>query len=621
MTPARSTRAQRLDPISPTSVVQRLAPILAAIGIALAAFLWLAHLHPPGIITDDSTRDDLLARDCVELGRCHLLGAPSSLAGFFHGALLVDLLVAVRLLGAGGERTVVLAFLAMSAATLFIVLWRWGRASIALPAAVLLIAGLSLDSPLLINNSVTVFPDVLTAAALLCYGLSGQRRYLIAAAFSLAVAISVHGASLSLMAPLLAIAAAARARPWRAVAIALAVVAATCLLTSSATLRANAIAIAERGYLLPGIVIGLVVVLVAASLGVRFRRLSWDARAWLIGIVIVLPFALALLWLSVAERHHFSVLYLHPVLGPGAALIAAALCTPFDLAAHWLSGLRWTPTAAASAAIALLLVDASQPAASRDAAQSWSFAEATAIAERATARGWSYEDLVLRVQGTACRDLLRAMSVVAAAPGPSSTSDHDGRHLQVVKIQRDAIPALTDGDGVVALSPTAAAILRDIESWLRPRNLRACRTAVGVGSSPRCSTATPRESDAYTPERFLFSMRSFPEVHALDVPLPYVASYEIPLAPVPGESRELTLTDHPGGDCGWRFTRADGVRVDGSLPARRVRLYATGAAASVVVERPFGTAACGRGFPDMRYLPCVLETRPGDPLQSLVEMG
>ena len=66
---------------------RRLAPILPAVGVALAAFLWLNHYNPPFVMNDDSIRDQLLVRDCTDLGRCHLIGAPTSVPGVHQGAV------------------------------------------------------------------------------------------------------------------------------------------------------------------------------------------------------------------------------------------------------------------------------------------------------------------------------------------------------------------------------------------------------------------------------------------------------------------------------------------------------------------------------------------------------
>ena len=138
-----------------------------------------------------------------------------------------------------------------------------------------------------------------------------------------------------------------------------------------------------------------------------------------------------------------------------------------------------------------------------------------------------------------------------------------------------------------------------------------------ASGSPQCSRSTFLPAELRSPERFLFISRSFPETHALDLAPPYTATYEIPVAPRVGETRDLMIADADT-DAGWRITRVDGVRVEGSMPSGRVRLHADSAnAALVVLEKPF-VERTSTGDIDRRYPPCLFELAPGDPLESSV---
>jgi hypothetical protein len=120
----------------------------------------------------------------------------------------------------------------------------------------------------------------------------------------------------------------------------------------------------------------------------------------------------------------------------------------------------------------------------------------------------------------------------------------------------------------------------------------------------------------------LFVTRSNPGIHSLDLPAPYVATYEIPLSPRAGETRDLSLADQATAECGWRFTHAEGLHVEGQLPARRIRLRSdSGNPGLLKIEKPFGTAACPSIDGDNRYPPCVFEMYPGDSLAALVQAG
>jgi hypothetical protein len=612
---------------APTHRSRRLAPILPALGIGLVAFAWLNHVNPPFPVTDDGIRDQLLARDCTDLGRCHLIGAPASFAEIHHGPTSLHLLVAVRLLGGetAAARTVVLVLMAASVATLFIVVWRWLHPTIAAPAAVILIALLAADAypSLLINPSFSALPDVLAAAGLLCYGLSGRRRFLFAAAFALGVAISVHIGSASLLVGLLAIAVLARPSAGPLLA-AVAVLLATYLFTSSAALRANLLGLAHHGLLAPASAGGLFVVAVSAALGPCFRRLSWGARAWTIGLILVLPFALASLWLVFWQAHHFGVMYLHPILAPAAVLGAAALSLLFQVGGRRRSAVRWIPTGASLVVLASAAYALGRPATSATAPVSspWTLAEAEAIAGHALIRGWGFEDLVFRLQSDSCRELLTGMSL--ASPPPRSLAAPSGRQLQVVKMSRDAGRGLATPDDLVTLGPTDVAVVREIESWLRPDLLRACRHPIGSARPPVCQSANRRPIEVLTSQRFLFVTRSYPVIHDLDLPPPYVARYELPLMPAAGESREFVLTDapQPGRECSWRITQVERLQSEDLLPSARVRLRSErGEPGLLVIERPWGGPGCASGQLDTRFPPCIFEAAPGDPLSALVGSG
>lgn len=615
-----STRARSVFATASASQRRAWLPIVPAFAIAFVAFAWLDRLNAPVHLSEDAVRDQLLARDCTDLGRCHLIGEAASLRGFYQGVLWPDLLIAVRLLGGDTptERAVVLALMAVSAATVFVVVWNWLRPAVALPAALILLGVLSHDSTAttLIDEAGALLPNVLAAAGLLCFGLSGRGRFLVVSAFAVAIAINVHIAAFSLIIPLVIMASLTRPRPGHQVVVALAVLLATYLLTSSGALRANVIALAEQGRVIPGLAGGVMVAFVCDRLGSRFRRLSWDGRAFLIGLVLVVPFTLASLWLWLAERHHFSFLYLHPLMAPAAVFGAGLLAVPFELGARRVRALRWVPTLASLGVIGWIGL---QGWPSARVLHGWNLAEADAITDSAARRGWSYEDLVFHLQGNACRDLLVQMSVHAPAPAPAPGDRR--RQLQVVKLARAALPALADTDDVIALGPAAVAVVRDIESWLAPESLTACRVPVGTASAPSCVPALVRPAEARAPERFLFVSRSFPEVHFLDLTRPYISRYEIPLRPIAGETRDLVLTDPAVGVCGWRIVSVEGIPSEGRLPARRVRLHAgDGSAGLVVIEKPFGTPDCmTEGLADMRYPPCVFEARPDDPLLQLAE--
>ena len=131
----------------------------------------------------------------------------------------------------------------------------------------------------------------MTAAGLLGYALSNRVRFLLVAAFAAALAVNVHVAAVTLLPGLLLIAALGRTSSRDLVAAGT-LFAAVYLVTSSAALQANLMALADRGlsFVLLPLVGSIVAVEVALKLGARFRRLSVNLRAVSIGGIIILPF-------------------------------------------------------------------------------------------------------------------------------------------------------------------------------------------------------------------------------------------------------------------------------------------------------------------------------------------
>jgi len=114
--------------------------------------------------------------------------------------------------------------------------------------------------------------------------------------------------------------------------------------------------------------------------------------------------------------------------------------------------------------------------------------------------------------------------------------------------------------------------------------------------------------------------RPYPEIHALDVPQPYVASYAIPVLATAGEVRDFVLADHVRPGCeAWRVARVDGLQTEDTLPAARVRLRSVdGRPGTLQLEKAFGTTSCASDIFDMRYPPCIVEMRTDDPLHAAV---
>jgi len=417
-----------------------------------------------------------------------------------------------------------------------------------------------------------------------------------------------------------------RRSKWLSSQLATGVIALTCFLTSRAALLGNLIVLTEHGWLVPAAAAGAAVGLAAVALGPRFRRLSWNARVWVIGSVMIVPFVLASVWLVAIEHHHFSFLYFHPVLAPAAVMAAAVATLPFEYAAaHSYRLVRWIPTAAVVALCAAVAVhlepQSSAAAQSRTLGANgigWSLADAKAIADRAQRMGWSYEQLRFHLQSNDCRELLIAASLDMSPP-QTPLRDDTHSQLQVLAMNAGEAPAVGTND-IVQLDGGRVAAVREIDSWLRPQSLRACRQPLDAAADATCVAAKSPPREGLDPDRFLFVTRPYPEIHALDMPQPYVASYAIPVVATAGEARDFVLADHARAGCeAWHIAQADGVQVEGTLPAAHVRLRSVdGRPGTLRLEKAFGTTRCASDIFDMRYPPCIVELRPDDPLHAAV---
>ncbi len=606
---------------------ERAAPLVGFVVVGICAFLWLSRLAMPFPIHGDGIRDQLLVRDCTELGRCHLFGAPTSIIGR-HGAVWVDILTAVRLLG--GDTTtqvaLVVTFDVLAAALTFVVVWRWLHPALALPAAVLLTRAVAADQSesLLVNGSASALFDVTTAAGVLCYALSNRLRFLLVAAFAAALAVNVHAAAVTLLPALFLVAAFGR-RPARAVAAAGAVFAAVWLATSGAALEANVRVLADRRWtviVLPPVA-ALAALVLASRCAAAFQRLAPWARAAWVGVLLALPFAVASFWLVRVEGHWFDLRYLHPIWGPVAVFQAAIVCAPFLAFGDRLGG--WAPWIPSVVALWLAIPQLSAPAPSPDALRTWALADATRIGLEAAKAGWSFEELAFRLQSRACSELLTGI----AAEGPRLTGERLVEELQYQVATADSPPeSVPDGSVVVPLENGRVSVLRTVRSWMRPRGIVVCRQSLDRTVPPSCQHLADRRTRVWLdrsddgprpPEEFSFEARAAVGMWPTDAVPPYVTRYRIPVHPRAGEAREFRLADPGVAGCRWEFVAAEGLPVEGPLPATRVRLRADrDGPGMLVVEKPFGVPSCPHREVEHSYPPCVWETQPGEPFAGLL---
>ncbi len=568
---------------------------LPAAAVGLGAFLFLSAVTPPTAVTDDTARDLLLVRDCIDLSKCHTMGAPTSVAGFRQGAAWLDLLVLVRLLGGDVEasRRVVLALNALGVAAIFLAARRL-MASAALPSALLALAVIVRTGAAenLINPSAAVFPDVVCEIALLLFAFDGRLGSLLAAAFALGVAVNFHISAYALVPAVLALAILGGRAPTLQVMASVALAVAASFSTSADGVRANIFELQRRHWLIPAGVVLLFIGVLSAAGRSRWQTLTPAARSWIVGAHFIGPFAVVGLWLQLVQQHDFSPTYLHPVIGPGAITVCAGLLGAVALLFRGAGGRG--PAGALSLATAVLLFVEAQPALARSSTNApTTFADARREAAALAAAGWTWDRLAGRVQGPACRQMTVGLSVympsVGAASAPSDAQ------LQIVE------------EGPVSGEKGTNRHLQPIASWMRPDGLVACRVDAKTSSCRPASLPKSKPSDSA--EAPLLSDRTWLAVYPFDVSPPFTARYSVPLITVPGETRVIEIAEPAIGSCGWQFTAAEGIAARGPLPSSRVEVRSDGGGPGrLTIERVFGKPGCPTNRYESRYPPCLQES-------------
>ena len=562
------------------------------------AYALLQRLNPESPVVDDNVRDLLMARDCVELDHCHLLGPQTSVPGLFQGAVWPNLLAIGRLLGADA-RTMLVAVLAALAATvpLLFVTARSLAPRLALPAALWLLFGLSLDDgpAQLINPTLAPCWALAVSLPLWRYAAAPRWRHLLVAALLLSLGVGTHVALVALVPALLVLPLLLDPRPWASAAWALGLLIVGYALISPAAAVANTQFAATHAALF----VLLLAPLLARRLAERALALDPCGRGGLLLALVLLPYLLGLTWLIALAHHAYGLTYLAPILPALALLLALGA----RLAAAPLPSL---PRRVLLLAVPLALLAWTQRPQRPPSRLTWPDVERLArvplVAQTAHAQR------LRRVQGGACRELVAGLGLLAPPPVPGVESQ---RALRIV-LSAAPLPAAATATQRVELGGGRWALVDEIASWLDTEHARTCRQAVRDRAPPHCQALPTLAAEAARPEAFLFSNRAFPQTDTEALPPPYRLTWEVPLRPVDAR-RRLVLMDEDADGCGWQFSHVAGVAVHEALPARAVTLVAAGlGTGTLVLTKRLDRPACRADVADRHYPPCLVELRDGE---------
>lgn len=591
-------------------------PVLCAFGAGAVALALLAARATPVVADGDHARDLLFARDCVELGRCALRAAPTTLAGVWQGSLWIGLVALGRALrlSLAAQQALVVASEALAVA---LVAHRLARLAGVRAAAVGALALTALllpleDAGLFWNPSPLGLPSALAVVALVRLAETGRARFAAVAGLAAGVAAAAHPVGL-LLAPALALVPVLAARR-RALALALGLTAAAAplALTTGPALVAGMRRlelVGPRGLALTAALGGALAA--AVALRPRFARLSAAGRALVPSLVTIAAALAGLAWLSLGARHSVATYYAAPAL-PAAALALGQ-------AGGWLlerAPLRPAHPALALAALLLVSRDARRRSTHFDAR--FRLDDAPVVAARVLAGGARWDDVRLAIEGPRCDAAARMLSVAAPAPAGDPNEAGPARPWILLRLPAaDAGRALAAGLETRSLPGGAIAALRPLASALDRDAARAC-FAGGVGPEG-CVPVLPDPSEHIGPERFLFERRDYPEAWVHEHGGAYRLSYEVPLRARAGAVRLDLFVPAPA-RCGWQVARVEGAGDPGPLPATTVVL-APGDGGRLVLAREVDPARCP-DEPDDHLPPCLLESAPEDAaLRALAEVA
>lgn len=568
--------------------------LLLASGLALAAAvgLWLTASAPP--LHPDTTRDLLLARDCLRSGVC--LGPSTSFGDLDQHGGWTRLLAGLRGLGLGpvGIHGVLIAANALGAGLLAYVAARRLALPFAALAAALAFSWLVWCSgfPILWNPTLSPLAHALLIAGAL------ERRWWIAGllgGLGAVGAIETHVAGVVALAPLVLALRALADRPGRALAVAVGLFVLLELALSAPALATNLATPMARRVVLPAIVGAL-----GASLfvGGWLRRRFGDERRTLAVLTLwVLGTTGPPLMAAMAAGHFFTARYFVSAVAPAAGLVAVGLA--------WLAVRGWRRGVASVLALLALGLSAS-PWAEAANRQYYDLAEVGAIADALEVER-DYPRVRLSLRGPLADLLGEGLAVWAGSPAFDPVVG--APTVRVVRVgDPELLPA---GWRAVPLPGGATAGVSELRSWLRPEVAEVCLTSE---PEPACLTLSRETWRAFGGERRTyerFASGLLPAAEALReravgteratlfMRIPIVTDGSDP-------ERSLQLFDDLGDAGGWRVARVEGVAHRGQLGGRRVTL----------IDGGQGTLTLEHSAPVGHYLPPLildaLELRPNE---------
>ncbi len=591
--------------------------MFVAAAVVVLTFFKLNRFHTdsPTMGQDGSVWVDM-ARDCVELGHCHVTGANSSVQ-LDTGAAWTYFLMAGQLLHSSsvGDLVAVLVLLSVGVGTVFLVCWRWLGFAVAAGSTMTVAMWLAWwrDPWLLWNTSTVFFPDAMYCAALLVFAWTGRFAPLAFAALFLAVALHVHLGALLLAPSLVALPIMAGARPARATlfGVGACLVAYSLVAPGSFVLNVSWAAESGAAAMLSAVVGGLIV---TAALARRwFQPAGRDGRAAMTLVAMLaawLP-AMQLIARTRPGRLKISVYMLRDTYGIAGLEPAAVLGILLVLWLATTAGrrLRLRPRGLTVVRGIVTLMWAHSfwtPAPDVGVWHEMSREDARKTIGYLEQAGWDYEHLVEHVQSPGCQNTLAGLLMYAGPPTPPPPSYDPATQVRLWVLHKEDLPEVLPPDmKVLPLRQGRVLVSSALKSWLNPSGIQYCEPVAADGHLENC-VPTHVPVAITEPHEFLFSRRGgsdsgYPAGTHPDADEALV----IPLVTT-GETRSFFLTPH---DCPWTFGPVDGLSAEMTPDRLGVRIKGAAGATGTMTVIKRGSACPLHPLQP----PCIMEMRSGDP--------
>jgi hypothetical protein len=540
------------------------------LAVSVVAFGWLLATCDPPRVHLDTSRDLLMANDCLR-GECPSWGTVASTLGLRQGTLWIRVLAWGQAAGldASGLQRLLVALQALGAGAL-----AWGALRLgAQPwrAATLTVVYVALlrtiESGDLLWNPIVAHPGAAVfAVGWLGLAAGGGLGFALLAGLGAALAILGHVLGLVLL-PLLAFGLTlGRAHPLAALAAASGVLAGGVLLDSYDAVLVNARAFSNAGLAAP--MAGAVIAAFLVGLPLRRRWLATSV-GWRATFALGLALALAGLapaliprYMGVAEGGRFAYL-LPPFAALAVGLWADALLEKLRLP-------RLAGGLLTLLAVAAVLGHAGQAWRSEDHGGPravWRLPEVERLAADLYGRGATYAELFRRVQGPWDTDLVSTFAALDPTPAPVDDDRGPLHGLLILRVARSAVPSeLPDGWRALDVSPGYVALLRESTGGLGSKGLEVTWSA--PGEAPRTAVFERRWKEATDRPRF-FVDRFYP--HAAPDAVCHdggasPARWTLPLEPA-GGPRQARLLDAGWAGCAWTLLSTTGEPAPGGVLA------------------------------------------------------